>query len=315
MHIWSSVIIPVTVGDSVPSTFLTTPNLLKSLDVNALNYCRFSLLPLPGESGVKDEAFLAVPNLVESSYVDIWSVSSLDRIHAAVGKTRSSKSSMGDGRGGPNTGIVMSSHLFTDPKSPSKSCLFLLCAYEDGSITLWSHSHENGGPERTVEGRYWDILWSTKLHQESIMGMSVSRDTQLAITVSADHIIGRYRLFEPQTDGEQFVKYRTKYPGNAAVAMRDDGRICAVAGWDGKIRLYSTKTFKPLGTLVFHKETCQAVIFARTHTPQSKHDTDDEMDEGEKIKRGRWLISGEKNGRVAIWELSTFGRGKDQKDD
>lgn len=34
---------------------------------------------------------------------------------------------------------------------------------------------------------------------------------------------------------------------------------------------------------------------------------EDEMDEGEKEKRGRWLVSGGKDGRVAIWELMDFG--------
>ena len=28
--------------------------------------------------------------------------------------------------------------------------------------------------------------------------------------------------------------YRIKHPGNSAVALRNDGRVCAVAGWDGK---------------------------------------------------------------------------------
>lgn len=69
IHVWSSVVIPATVGDSVPSTFLTTPKLLKSLDVNALNYCRFSLFSFPREYGKEREAFFAVPNLVESAYV------------------------------------------------------------------------------------------------------------------------------------------------------------------------------------------------------------------------------------------------------
>lgn len=30
------------------------------------------------------------------------------------------------------------------------------------------------------------------------------------------------------------VAYRTKHPGNAAIALRDDGKVCAVGGWDGK---------------------------------------------------------------------------------
>ena len=25
-----------------------------------------------------------------------------------------------------------------------------------------------------------------------------------------------------------------KYPGNASIALRDDGRVCAIGGWDGK---------------------------------------------------------------------------------
>ena len=28
--------------------------------------------------------------------------------------------------------------------------------------------------------------------------------------------------------------YRSKYPGNGSVAIRRDGRVCAVGGWDGK---------------------------------------------------------------------------------
>ena len=50
---------------------LPVPVLLVSFDVNALNYCRFSLLSLPRCPNPDDEreALLAVPNLVESAYV------------------------------------------------------------------------------------------------------------------------------------------------------------------------------------------------------------------------------------------------------
>ena len=40
------------------------------MDVNALNYCRFSLLPLPEDACTEDRrALVAVPNLVESAHV------------------------------------------------------------------------------------------------------------------------------------------------------------------------------------------------------------------------------------------------------
>lgn len=49
-----------------PEGELPVPDLDYSLDVNALNFCRFSLLPSPK---AEHEALLAVPNLVESSLV------------------------------------------------------------------------------------------------------------------------------------------------------------------------------------------------------------------------------------------------------
>lgn len=58
-------------GGSAALPGLATPALLDTLDVNALNFCRFSLLALPPAAAAADgrEALLAVPNLVESAYV------------------------------------------------------------------------------------------------------------------------------------------------------------------------------------------------------------------------------------------------------
>jgi len=68
------------------------------MDVNALNFCRFSLFKgAPGEYSL-----LAIPNLVDSAFVglffslpdclsdagqvDIWTLTTQDRLHAAIGK-------------------------------------------------------------------------------------------------------------------------------------------------------------------------------------------------------------------------------------
>ena len=72
LHVWEGVREPVrSLGSSAALPGLQTPALCYSLDVNALNYCRFSLMPLAEEGGRTEErqALLAVPNLVESAYV------------------------------------------------------------------------------------------------------------------------------------------------------------------------------------------------------------------------------------------------------
>jgi len=89
--------------------------------------------------------------------------------------------------------------------------------------------------------------------------------------------------------------------------------VCAVGGWDGKIRLYSTKTFKHLGTLEYHKKSVQAVVFAR-YSGHSAVDgdggenSDDEMTPEEKKSRSRWLAGGSQDNRVTLWPLISFDK-------
>lgn len=101
-----------------------------------------------------------------------------------------------------------------------------------------------------------------------------------------------------------------------------------------RIRLYSTKTCKPLGTLRYHKQSVQALAFfspsAFSHPISSSErmrggggqeggqegegageDEDGmEMTKAEKAERARWLLGGGKDGRVSIWTLIDFERRK-----
>lgn len=62
-------------GGSASLPGLQAPELCYSMDVNALNYCRFSLLPLPEDAETGDRrALVAVPNLVESAHVRVCSI-------------------------------------------------------------------------------------------------------------------------------------------------------------------------------------------------------------------------------------------------
>ncbi|KII85233.1 hypothetical protein PLICRDRAFT_116623 [Plicaturopsis crispa FD-325 SS-3] len=320
LHVWKRAQEPqIKVGSSAAAPGLRSPTLCYSMDVNALNYCRFSLMPLPPSppSYLKDDSVLiAFPNIVDSSLADIWALPSQRRLHAAIGSegvaSLPTPETLADGRGPNKTGIIMSLHLFT-PSSSSE--LRLICAYEDGGVALWRFSKAD--KETSVEGVGWETVWRTKLHVESIMAMAVARDHKLALTVSADHLIGRYDLEAAEKPGADIqsacVAHRTKYPGNSAIAIRDDGRVCAVGGWDGKIRLYSTRSLKPLGTLDYHKSACQSLSFAHSastsHPRESIDDSsedEDGMSDREISERSRWLVGGGKDNRVSIWTLMDF---------
>ena len=91
------------------------------------------------------------------------------------------------------------------------------------------------------------------------------------------------------------------------------------------MRLFSVKTFKSLGTLVYHRETVNTIVFphlvlqdatlAKTGTGDDEEDDDENVDmDGQTGIRGgvkgfgRWLGTGGKDRRVALWELRDFAR-------
>ncbi len=91
-----------------------------------------------------------------------------------------------------------------------------------------------------------------------------------------------------------------------SIAIRKDGRVCAVGGWDGKIRLFSTNSGKSLGTLDYHKGSCQALVFAHQH-PGVQRDSSD-FDTKDLSEMEHWLIGGGKDSRISIWKLMEFDK-------
>lgn len=91
-----------------------------------------------------------------------------------------------------------------------------------------------------------------------VMTSAISPNQDVAITASADNLLVRYNLrvcdysqspttrpiTSPQdaadseagraTQPERTAVHRTKYPGNGAIAIHPNGKVFAVAGWDGK---------------------------------------------------------------------------------
>lgn len=185
-----------------------------------------------------------------------------------------------------------------------------------------------------------------------VMAMAVSLDGSFALSVSADHLIGRYKIavgaigtewgdITNSIDRRPNRRWTYKTPARysrqntremarwrsrttAAYARSADGTagtqpadtaLGNQTDFRSRVRLYSTKSFKPLGTLAYHKKNCQCVAFARAQpapaalpTDSRNEESDDEMTEQEKIDRTRWLTSGGQDSRVAIWSLMNFGK-------
>ena len=133
----------------------------------------------------------------------------------------------------------------------------------------------------------------------------------------------------------------TKHSGQQSLRVRSDGKIFVTAGWDSKIRVYSSKTMKEVAVLKWHQAGCYAAALAEVSTlgtegnPRGsgsrggrdarseenlKHDEQGEA-QGEAIvvprlvdvtvkdkrlvqaRTTHWLASGSKDGKVSLWDV------------
>ena len=136
----------------------------------------------------------------------------------------------------------------------------------------------------------------------------------------------------------------TKHAGLQGLRVRlTDGKVFATAGWDGRVRVYSTRTLAELAVLRWHDVGCYTVAFADVnvgegaaqdgHTagigPEERGkgqreggDRQDEVSEQSAImsrtpgaelsvrdrrikmaKEAHWLAAGSKDGRISLWDI------------
>lgn len=155
-----------------------------------------------------------------------------------------------------------------------------------------------------------------------VMAMTATPDLSHLWTVSADHLLCHYTVpplsshahssrpsssLDNRPDASAPVhKWSTKQIGNASIALSADQRVVAVGGWDGRIRLFSSRTGKPLGTLGYHRETVHCVAFP---TPKS-----DEYDARGSESRRTKRAGHEDEGQVEADEGESRDKGANGKE-
>ena len=128
----------------------------------------------------------------------------------------------------------------------------------------------------------------------------------------------------PVSDSKPLKVAQTKHSGQQSLRVRSDGKILATAGWDSRVRVYSTKTLNELAVLKWHKEGCYAVAFAEIDPPPSLRSDDGQLlatgnemvvaqnglaaktvqqERHEKARLTHWLAAGSKDGKVSLWDI------------
>ncbi|PKK51663.1 hypothetical protein CI102_2551 [Trichoderma harzianum] len=275
------------------------PWVLHLLEVNTMNFCSFAACLSDAEQGSLEaasptaEVIIAVPNTLASEAIDIYTLPSQTRIHTI-------KSSQ-------TNGMAMSLSLFHH-----QGCLTLAAAFEngfvsvhrlgsDGSWTMTYRSQAHTQPILSIDvhpsREYFftsaaDALMAKHPVPTSQQEVDADLEPDQRVTEAVEPHqtnTGKSLLSAALRDAtasetrprrkklkewEHPLKViNTKHSGQQNLKVRSDGKLFATAGWDSKIRIYSTKTLKELAVLSWHKVGAYAVAFATVAEPNPLSNT------------------------------------------
>ena len=258
------------------------PPLLHEMTVNTLNFCAFAACPLPADHGrtapgpESDQSplLLAVPHTLTSEAVDI---------HTLPGGARRA-TIPAPVLANPATGLLMAL-AFAGPE-------VLVSGYEGGHVLAYARAEPltvpaDGACLPAAEER-WSCIYRSRPHSQPVLSLAPSpapvsiEEHRLCISTAADAVVAKHRLStgsgiahagfaadelvlrEPGdvAETEPVRLFRTGHAGQQGARVRDDGRICATAGWDGRVRVYAGAGLREVAVLKWHKDGCYAVDFA-----------------------------------------------------
>ena len=153
---------------------------------------------------------------------------------------------------------------------------WLLSGWEDGSLQSFDLRGTGTPPS------------SRRLHREPLLCVDLDAKGTHAISGSADcalHVspIGDGVLGEPVATLDIPVSNESSGSGGLqSLRARPDGRILAAGGWDGRVRIWQWRDFKPLAVLRHHTGTVNAVDFSAC---------------------SRWMATASNDRTIALWSL------------
>ncbi|KAF9984251.1 Guanine nucleotide binding protein (G protein), beta polypeptide 1-like [Mortierella antarctica] len=265
-----------------------------SLPVNALNFCKMSVLAIDRASETLQQQqegsssatlsladthrliYIAVPSPTTSTLIDIYDIVKPERCFASVGSPKASRAGESEKKWGsvmairlfrinPNDSAVQpyaqddtTAAMNEADKVDASALLHMVVGYEDGSVVLYQENslHSTNGHKSSgaKSKRSMDVVWTVKCHREPVLGLDLSSDMRFALSIGSDNALVKYSLFGAHQGVPEFIQVPLKSNGIAEVKVRNDNKILALAGWDGRIRIFSARTLKPLAVLKHHRE-------------------------------------------------------------
>lgn len=126
---------------------------------------------------------------------------------------------------------------------------YVLAAYESGDFLVW-------------DMRCSKVINRKKIEEEGPLSIDYDETTYRGVYGGTSDRIGVFSLNRNTIEIDKKIEISVKNPGIDAVRIRKDGKVFATGGWDGRIRIFSWKSLRPLAVLTDHKDGVMDVCYS-----------------------------------------------------
>ncbi len=225
--------------------------------------------------------------------------------------------------------------------------LYVAAGYESGHVMLFEHHVAEGCvcgnwrrtylyQSHSQPGMYgrsgfkWScfLLAEMFLSRTPVLSLAIAPSRDYFLASAADSNIAQHPVFvgkEYGTSQQPLMRIKTGHSGQQGLRVRSDGKIFATAGWDARIRVYSTATMHELAVLKWHSEGCYATAFAEVKDDRTSPVAEPSQasvesksslvsnsgrqvrpSERRRTQRNQsthWLAGGSKDGKISLWDI------------
>lgn len=336
------------------------PWMVYMLEVNTMNFCAFaSCAPIASNEASAEELLIAVPNTLASEAIDIFHLPSQLRQHTVkLGDKNGMVMALSMFNhynkltiaAGYENGLAVVAQLNEDgfwalkyraqihsqpilSLDVAPSLEYFVTAGADAVIAKHPLPARLVPPVGLIENTEVEAAEALNTPQKQAsqdsgpMHKNQPKEpvSLLSATLAAQPSRAQPSINEPSEPETHPLKViNTKHAGQQGVRIRSDGRVFATAGWDAKVRVYSTKTLREVAVLKWHQVGCYAIAFsdieaARGFEVAVKATTNQAERPGSVVPRlldvtvkerrlrhattAHWLAAGSKDGKVSLWDV------------
>ncbi|KAL9625223.1 MAG: hypothetical protein Q9160_000625 [Pyrenula sp. 1 TL-2023] len=234
--------------------FLATPNSLSSgaIDIFALpSSRRVSTIPALGSPLVKETGMLMAVGIAFIPH----------SLSESASESSSSSQNLNTGTDHPSPQLLTvvagyeSGHVavhMRQPLSPSPTQLQTTAGPRPASPLISNANTNTTPPQNQIQTWTWTTTYLTNPHTQPVLSLCISLAPLHFITSAADAILASHPIPLPplnphneqrpqiQVQNTPIQTLKTGHAGQQSLTLRSDGRLCATAGWDGRVRVYGT---------------------------------------------------------------------------